>query len=148
MASNKRPPKRRDLTDDELVMEFLLRDVPLDSTQQRRAAEVIGRLLTKVPPDDAGPFSDWVCFMLGHMLLNGTLVTTPRPRQDSDIWLHVGARRSELGKWEAAVSSAMEEYGVSRATVTRAWKESREFREAADKFRERVLGSNRKLRER
>jgi hypothetical protein len=71
MASKKRPPKRRDLTDDNLVMEFLLRDIPLDSTQQRRAAEAIGRLLTKVPPDDAGPFSDWVCFMLGHMLLDG-----------------------------------------------------------------------------
>jgi hypothetical protein len=148
MASKKRPPKRRDLTDDNLVMEFLLRDIPLDSTQQRRAAEAIGRLLTKVPPDDAGPFSDWVCFMLGHMLLDGTLTTTPRPRQDSDIMLHVNARLQELGKWEAAVSSAMEEYGVSRATVARAWEKSREFREAADKFGERVLASNRKLRER
>jgi hypothetical protein len=127
-------PSARCETEEDLVTEFLLRDVPLSGDQERRAMEAVGRLLlAKVPPECLGPDadcsqSDFACYMLAHMLLDGTITVKPVVRdRDRDIAMDVLRRVERPEKWEAAVAAVAEAYEVKRATVARACAKHREW---------------------
>jgi hypothetical protein len=47
--------------------------------------------------------------------------------RDSNIAVYIVRQTLAGAKWETAVQAAMKQYGVSRPTVTRAWKEHREL---------------------
>jgi hypothetical protein len=127
-------------TDEGLVTEFLLRDVPLEDAQVRKAMEAIGRILiAKSGVDAAGdvPHDDFVCYMLGHLFLDGKITVEPVDRdlfRELCIAQYITHAAKKRGTFAAAVVEAAERFKVSEIAVKRAWAKYKERGKATRKL--------------
>jgi hypothetical protein len=128
-------------TEGDLVTEFLLRDVPLDADLQRKAMEAIGRMLiAKSGVDAAGdgdvPQDDFVCYILGHLLVDGEVTVTPVDRRkfrDRCIAQYITHAARKRGTFDGAVTEAAKRFNVTEIAVKRVWAKYKELGKAVRK---------------
>jgi hypothetical protein len=128
-------------TEEDLITEFLLRYVPLSRDQERKAMEAIGRMLIAKSGVDASgdgnvPQDDFVCYMLGHLLVDGEVSIKPIDRdlfRDRRIAQYITHAARKRGTFAAAVVEAAERFKVSEIAVKRAWAKHKELGKAVRK---------------
>jgi hypothetical protein len=124
--------------EEDLINEFLLRDVPLDPDQERKAMGLVGSLLVKTftfeKQVSGNSLVDLACFTLGLMLRDGEISLKPVKRTALDIALYVRKQFTKRGEFDSAVKAAMDKFEVERTTVTNAWHRHKTNIEEADRF--------------